>query len=126
MSIAKRKSPILTKDARQQFAKKMELELEMNNYGFVSPNSSAVYTDAVKELLVRLKVFVALGRKDSGKIPFPEANRLIMYQFHPDDTGKCFIRLKALSKGTKYQYVEKEKNKSSGSSSCSNTGCTDC
>jgi len=115
----------LTKEAREQFAKKMELELEMNNYGFASPNSGAVYTDAIKELLVRLKVFVALGKKDSGKIQFPEANRLIVYQFHPDDTGKCSIRLKALSKGTRYQYIEKKKT-NHGSSSCSDAGCKDC
>jgi len=100
---------ILTKPERQGFADEMRLMLTMNNYGFSAsnqprpPDSGTVTYDnvmnlpALKELMVRLAVYVATGKTDRGSIDFPECNRRIDYAFDAETLGKCHIRLKALS-----------------------------
>ena len=101
-----------TKEEREKFANEMRLMLTMNNYGFAASdrprptgslgNTIVTYENvtqlkAVKELKIRLAVFVATGKTDEGFIEFPECNRRIEYVLAGDNIGKCSIKLKSLS-----------------------------
>ena len=77
-------------EARKKFANNIRLELSLTNYGFQlkkdNYNREGYDVDeplkfrAIKELLVRLNVWVETGRFDKGKIDYPEAKRKIVYK----------------------------------------------
>lgn len=98
-----------TQKERQDFVDKMNTVLVLNDYGFTPskhpkpPGSGFITYDnvdkikAIRELNVRMKLFVATGRYDHGNIAYPEANRRIDYNFNGDAIGKCSVKLVALS-----------------------------
>lgn len=93
---------VLSKEERQQFTNRIKLELEMCNYGFqIDENSyqqgfsvqEAMNMKAIKELMIRLNVWIATGKKDSGSISYPEAQRKIEYVLDEDNINKCKVNL---------------------------------
>lgn len=50
-------------------------------------------TSAIKELVIRLNVYLATGRPDNGTINYPEANAKIYYSF-TEIPKKGYIRMK--------------------------------
>lgn len=101
---------MLTENERKQFANRIKIELEMNNYGFQLKNSysysengtmtseKASKLSAIRELIIRLNVWVATGNEDKGSIKYPEANRRIDYVLSDKSISKCGVNLIALSK----------------------------
>jgi len=108
-----------TREERENLAKKVNNMLINNNYGFFHASDSDIenidnidhvtYDNvtqllAIKELHVRLAVFVETGRNDSGKINFPECQRTIEYILSGDSISNCSIKMKALGKKKFYIY----------------------
>lgn len=114
----------MNKSEREKFKNDILLKLALNNYGLpvdehnrplmieVSSNklkyikdSDIVKLKAIKELKIRLNVWVELGREDIGTIDYPEAERKIEYQL-VKNVKKCKINLLALQKGNRRKYID--------------------
>lgn len=50
----------------------------------------------LKELLVRLNVYIAKGNHQEGSIMFPDANRIIDYRFSASDIKDCYVRFRSM------------------------------
>ncbi len=100
-----------TYEERKQFIDIQKLTLQQSFYGLPPLKDSLINGPnykAIKELIVRMNVFVIKGVKDTGKISYPEANRIIYYTLDPTSIKKCNIMMKSLNK--KIQYLEVPKN----------------
>ena len=95
-------------EQRQNIVNRLKMDLIMNNFGLPS-NYECIYGTmsledirrtfkAVKELYVRLDLFVATGESSKGTIFFPEAKRQIEYNFIGKKPENSTIMLKALLK----------------------------
>lgn len=96
-----------TKKERENFVNKMRLQLELCDYGFQKTENSTIASSmdevitiqkakkmrAVKELLIRMNLYVDSGRHDQGKIDFPEANRVIHYRFDDKSIKNCKLNM---------------------------------
>ncbi len=98
-----------TKEERTKFVNKMKLELSIQNFGLLPETrfmdfnlSRCNEVRALKELIVRLNVFVERGKDDNGVIDFPEGERTIYYNLNGNDIRKCFINLKLWNKKKRY------------------------
>lgn len=93
----------MNQDKRQKFVNDILLKLDMCNYGFqIDENHYASngynFTEAknmraIKELRVRLNIWLATSKEDKGEIDYPEANRIIKYHLHPTDINKSRVNL---------------------------------
>lgn len=106
-------SPQTTREEREQLANQIKVTLVSNNYGFAKsskprPPADVITFDnvtqlrAIRELFVRLAVYVAKGTDDTGTIDFPECNRKIVYHLSGKCIGNCSIKMKALSNEKPY------------------------
>lgn len=93
----------MNKNIRKKFINDILLKLDMCNYGFqIDENhySSNGYNfsepknmRAIKELRIRLFLWLSTCKEDKGEIDYPEANRTIVYHLHPTDINKCVVNL---------------------------------
>lgn len=100
-----------TYEERKQFIDIQKLNLQQYFYGLPPLKDSLTNGPnykAIKELMIRMDVFVIKGVMDTGKISYPEANRIIYYTLDPTNINKCNIMMKALNK--KIQYLEVPKS----------------
>ncbi len=94
-----------TKEERQTWVNRMWVELSMHNFG-LPPDVNykgvslhdALRIKALKELQVRMNLYVATNEASSGSIDFPEAKRRIDYNFNPKNIKQNRVNLKALQK----------------------------
>jgi len=93
---------VLSQEERQRFANKIKIQLEQCNYGFQVEEESygegfsfqeARNMRAIKELMIRLNVWIIKGKKDSGSISYSEAQRKIEYILDEDNINKCKVNL---------------------------------
>lgn len=96
-----------TKEERQNFANMIKIQLETNNWGFQVLKDK--YTNiegtqtffpeeaknmrAIRELNVRLNLWIETGKLDEGKIEFPEARRIIVYKLDDKNIKNCKVNL---------------------------------
>lgn len=77
---------------REEYVSKVKTELKFFNFGlppspkFISQptitlEDIAKKYKALKELLIRLNIYIARGDSQEGSINFPEANRIVDYRF---------------------------------------------
>lgn len=104
MSLTKT-SQVTTKEEREKWVNNIKINLQLNNFG-LPPSASYQYTSledalkfrAIRELFVRLNLYIATGEASSGSIDYPEAHRRIDYQFNQKSTKNNTVNLKALKK----------------------------
>lgn len=84
---------------RQRYVQNVKTEMIFFNFGLPS-NPKYVnlgWEDvvpkirALHELQVRLNVYLSNGKSQSGKIEYPEAHRIIQYNFE-ENTDKSYVR----------------------------------
>lgn len=85
---------------RERYVKNVKTEMIFFNFGLPS-NPKYVNLEwndvldrfkALQELWVRLNVYLANGEKQTGTIDYPEANRIIEYNFDNKDHNNCYVR----------------------------------
>lgn len=94
-----------TKEERQNWVNRMWVELSIHNFG-LPPDvqyketslQEALKLRALKELQVRMNLYVATNEPSHGSIDFPEAKRRIDYNFNSKNTKHNKVNLKALQK----------------------------
>jgi hypothetical protein len=92
-----------TKGDREKFINDIKIKLDLHNYGFQKDEnnySSNGYTfsearnmKAIKELIIRMNLWIATGKEDKGYIEYPEAKRVIDYKLDGKNIGKCRVDL---------------------------------
>ena len=99
---------------RKTFVDRIRTQLAMNYYGVpfelrnLHPVHQVLKYRAIVELNVRLNLFIATGKRDEGKIDFPEVDRTIIYTFNAKHPLNSYINLKANHKGIRRKWVEKK------------------
>jgi hypothetical protein len=86
--------------SRDRYVNNVKTEMVFFNFGLPSnPNNVNLQWEdvvpkirALRELHVRLNVYLANGRPQSGKIEYPEAGRMIEYNFDGDNIDKSYVR----------------------------------
>lgn len=84
---------------RQRYVKNVKTEMIFFNFGLPSnPKYVNLRWDdvlnrfkALQELWVRLNLYLANGQEQNGKIDYPEANRVIEYNFD-SNSDKSYVR----------------------------------
>lgn len=94
---------MITKIDRETFVNNILLKLELCNYGFQLDDNNFIMNGysmieaknmrAIKELKIRMNLWIATNREDIGRIEYPEANRVIEYKFDDKNIGKCRVDL---------------------------------
>lgn len=94
---------MLTKEDREKFVNDIRLKLDMCNYGFQLDENNytssgysvteARQMKAIKELIIRMNLWIATGQEDKGSIEYPEAKRVIEYKLDGKNVGKCRVDL---------------------------------
>lgn len=85
---------------RERYVNNVKTEMVFFNFGLPSsPNYVNLGWDeviskvrALRELQVRLNVYLANGKQQSGKIDYPEAGRVIEYNFDNASIDKSYVR----------------------------------
>jgi len=96
----------ITKHQKEKFINDIKIKLELCNYGFQLEDnhklSASILTysindakkcRAIKELFIRLNVWLSTGYLDKGEIDYVEAKRKIVYHLDTDDINKCKLFL---------------------------------
>lgn len=87
------------KARRQKVADRIRVQAVMCDYGLPESGGFAPQNiRAIRELDVRLNLFVATGESSKGWIDFPEAKREIHYNFNGRVPENSTVRFKALVK----------------------------
>lgn len=97
------------KARREAVAERIKLQAIMCNYGLpdnvdqsmpwlakLNATEAQQRIKAIRELWVRLNLFVATGESSKGSIDFPEAKRCIEYSFVAKAPENSTVRFKAL------------------------------
>jgi len=97
---------MIVKSQKEKFINDIKIKLELCNYGFQLKDShklgdalptysitEAKECLAIKELFIRLNVWLATGKLDKGEIDYQEAERKIVYHLDTDDINRCKINL---------------------------------
>jgi hypothetical protein len=101
----------ISQNERQRLADKIKVQCVMSNFGLpenahriglgnLSVDDARRLIPAIKELWVRLDLWVTTGTHSSGFIKYPEARRKIEYQLNDNPN----ILFKALEKDTRSRY----------------------
>ena len=93
---------MLNKNDRIKFINEIKMKLDMCNYGFQTDKNytnNGYYLNetrnmkAIKELIIRMNLWIATGKEDKGTIEYPEAKRVISYKLDEKNIGKCRVDL---------------------------------
>ena len=103
----------MSKNERKEFADRIKMQTALSNYGLPT-NAKAIglgdlsieearqKIPAIRELWVRLDLWVMTGTSSCGSIAYPEAKRQIEYNFTSRVPKKSTIVLKSLTRSRHY------------------------
>ena len=87
--------PETSKDDRYNFLLRMRVDL-IREYYFLIHKQEALdiggSSQAIKELFVRLNLFIATAKDDKGKIDYPEAGGILYYNLDASSIDRCHVK----------------------------------
>lgn len=89
---------------RETIVHKLKVQLILNNFGLPEAYDDMSFAQAqkefraIRELAVRMNLYVSTGNYDKGIIDFPEARRRINYELNGKHPKNCKLNLIALMK----------------------------